>query len=59
MKKVELSDVEVRCLQALLKVEADDLAYLKKKTKQSGQEEDFKELGTELAIVQEIQRKLS
>ncbi|MBR4693881.1 MAG: hypothetical protein IKP07_03635 [Bacilli bacterium] len=58
MKNVELTEREIETLKGILAVEESDLETLKAKTKKTGQEQDFIEIGNELAVVQSILTKL-
>jgi hypothetical protein len=57
-KLIELSKQEVETLEGILVVELNDLNTIQAKLKKSGQEDDFKEVGLEIANVSEILRKL-
>ena len=58
MKNVELTEREVETLKGILAVEESDLETLQAKTKKTGQEQDFVDIGNELAVVQSILTKL-
>ena len=58
MKNVELTEREIETLKGILAVEESDLETLKAKTKKTGQEQDFVDIGNELAVVQSILTKL-
>ena len=58
-KLIELSEQEVETLQGILAIELNDLNTIQAKLKKSGQEDDFKEVGIEVATISEILRKLS
>lgn len=58
MKNVELTEREIETLKGILAVEESDLETLKAKTRKTGQEQDFVDIGNELAVVQSILTKL-
>lgn len=58
IKSIELTEREVETLKGILAVEESDLETLKAKTKKTGQEQDFVDIGNELAVVQDILTKL-
>lgn len=58
-KLIELSEQEVETLQGILAIELNDLNTIQAKLKKSGQADDFKEVGIEVATISEILRKLS
>lgn len=58
-KLIELSEQEVETLQGILAIELNDLNTIQAKLKKSGQVDDFKEVGIEVATISEILRKLS
>lgn len=58
MKNIELTEREVETLKGILAVEESDLETLKAKTRKTGQEQDFIDIGNELAVVQSILTKL-
>lgn len=58
-KLIELSEQEVETLQGILAIELNDLNTIQAKLKKSGQADDFKEVGIEVATITEILRKLS
>lgn len=57
-KLIELSEQEVETLQGILAIELNDLNTIQAKLKKSGQADDFKEVGIEVATISEILRKL-
>ena len=57
-KLIELSETEIETLEGILVVELQDLNTIQAKLKKSGQADDFKEVGNEIANVSEILRKL-
>lgn len=57
-KLIELSETEIETLEGILVVELQDLNTIQAKLKKSGQADDFKEVGLEIANVSEVLRKL-
>ena len=58
MKTISLSEREIESLVGMLSVEYNDLLTIQATLKKAGQVQDYEDVGTEVAVISEILRKL-